>query len=93
MILSISSKTNEADSTKWVMQKLSEIECSAERKAKCANMILATKSHELSEENDTNYLTDVDLAILGTNQYDYQKYTEQIKRGIFNLSRFYVGYR
>lgn len=51
----------------------------AEKTAKCANMILATKSHERSEDNDTNYLTDTDLAILGKGSYDYQKYTEQIR--------------
>lgn len=42
-------------------------------------MILATKNHELSADNDTNYLLDADLAILGQTLDDYQKYTEQIR--------------
>ena len=61
------------------MQKLSEIKYPYEKIAKCANMILATKSHEPSEDNDTNYLIDADLAILGKSVYDYQKYSEQIR--------------
>lgn len=79
IIYKASGSTNEADSAKLAMQKLSEIGYPAERITKCASMILATKQHDLSEDNDTNYLIDADLAILGSSQYDYQKYTEQIR--------------
>lgn len=79
IIYKASSSTNEADSAKLAMLKLSEIGYPSEKIAKCSNMILATKSHESSEDSDTNYLTDADLAILGSNQYDYQKYSEQIR--------------
>lgn len=74
-----SSSSNEEDSAKLAMQKLNEIRYPAEKIAKCANMILATKSHELSEDNDTNYLIDTDLAILGKTAYEYQKYNEKIR--------------
>lgn len=79
IIYKASSKTNEADSAKLAIQKLSEIKYPADKIAKCSNMILATKAHEYSEDSDTNFLTDADLAILGSSQYDYQKYTEQIR--------------
>ena len=79
IIYKASSSTNEADSAKLAMQKLSEIGYSSEKIAKCSNMILATKAHEHSEDNDTNYLVDADLAILGSSQYDYQKYAEEIR--------------
>lgn len=79
IIYKASSSTNESDSAKLVMQKLSEIKYPKEKIAKCSNMILATKQHEHSEDDDTNYLTDADLAVLGSSQYDYQKYTEQIR--------------
>lgn len=79
IIFKASSSTNEADSAKLAMQKLSEIGYPAEKIAKCANMIVATKSHECAGDNDTNCLIDADLAILGSNQYDYQKYTEQVR--------------
>ncbi len=78
-IYKASSSTNEADSAKLATQRLKEIAFPAEKIAKCANMILATKQHEWAADSDTNYLTDADLAILGSNQYDYQKYTEQIR--------------
>ncbi|UPT69921.1 MAG: hypothetical protein M0D53_12370 [Flavobacterium sp. JAD_PAG50586_2] len=79
IIYKASSSNNEGDSAKLAMKRLSEIGYPAEKTAKCANMILATKQHKLSEDSDTNYLLDVDLAILGKNPEDYQKYTEQIR--------------
>lgn len=79
IIYKASSSSNEADSAKLAMQKLSELGYSSEKIAKCANMILATKQHEPSEDIDTNYLTDADLAVLGKSPYDYQKYSEQIR--------------
>ncbi|MEO5777334.1 MAG: hypothetical protein ABIQ27_10525 [Flavobacterium sp.] len=79
IIYKASISTNEGDSAKLAMQRLAVIGYPAEKAAKCANMILATKSHELSDDNDTNYLIDADLAVLGKTPYEYQKYTEQIR--------------
>ncbi|WP_291130968.1 hypothetical protein [Flavobacterium sp. UBA7682] len=79
IIYKASSITNEGDSAKLAMHRLSEIGYAADQIAKCANMILATKLHELSADSDTNFLTDADLSILGKNAEDYQKYTEQIR--------------
>jgi predicted metal-dependent HD superfamily phosphohydrolase len=42
-------------------------------------MILATKKYEFSDDIDTNYFTDSDLAILGKSSEVYQKYREQIR--------------
>ena len=61
------------------MQRLAEFRYPAGKIAKCANMIITTKEHLLSEDNDTNYLIDADLSILGRKADDYQKYTEQIR--------------
>lgn len=79
IIYKASSNTNEADSAKVAVQKLAEIGYPQQKIAKCSEMILATKQHEFSEDSDTNYLMDADLAILGSNPYEYQKYTEQIR--------------
>lgn len=79
IIYKASNNTNEADSAKLATLRLTEIAYPSEKITKCSNMILNTKSHERSEDSDTNYLTDADLAILGSNPYDYQKYTEQIR--------------
>ena len=69
------------DGVVMVVKRLFEIDYPAEKIAKCANMILATKQHERSEDNDTNILIDTDLAILGKSPYDYQKYTGRIRNG------------
>lgn len=79
IIYKASSSTNEQDSSKLAVKRLFEIDYPADKIAKCANMILATKQHERSEDNDTNYLTDADIGILGENPEEYQKYTEQIR--------------
>ncbi len=79
IIYKASGNSNEGDSAKLAMKRLSEIGYPAEKIAKCADMIMATKLHELSLDKDTNYLIDADLAILGKNAYEYQKYNEQIR--------------
>lgn len=73
------SSSNENDSAKLAMQRLSDLGYPAPKIAKCANMILATKQHKLSDDNDTNYLLDADLAIFGQPAEEYQKYSEQIR--------------
>lgn len=73
------SSSNESDSAKLVMERLSDLGYPAPKIAKCANMILATKQHTLSDDNDTNYLLDADLAIFGQPTEEYQKYSEQIR--------------
>lgn len=47
---------------------------------RCKQQILATRHHTLSEDPDTNYFTDADLAILGQDDAAYQKYSLQIRR-------------
>ena len=79
IIYKASSNTNEADSNKLAKKRLLEISYPVDKIEKCVAMILATKQHELSQDNDTNYLIDVDLAVLGKNSEDYLKYTEQIR--------------
>ncbi|MBJ7429202.1 MAG: hypothetical protein JHD28_09630, partial [Bacteroidia bacterium] len=43
------------------------------------NQILATQSHQNTNDTDTNYLTDADLSILGESWENYQVYAEQIR--------------
>jgi len=46
----------------------------------CFQQIEATKTHEPSEDHDTNILLDIDLSILGQDQNTYQEYTQQIRQ-------------
>lgn len=95
IVYKASSSSNEADSAKLMLEKLTQIGFPAERAAKCARMILATKQHEQSEDDDTNYLIDADLAILGANPEDYLRYSEQIRAeyAIFPDFMYNVGRR
>lgn len=48
--------------------------------AHCNEMILATRKHQLSPDNDTNLFTDADLSILGSNSEDYKAYSLAIRK-------------
>jgi predicted metal-dependent HD superfamily phosphohydrolase len=43
------------------------------------NQILATQSHQNTNDNDTNYFTDADLSILGESWENYLVYSQQIR--------------
>ena len=45
-----------------------------------ANLILATKKHELHEDNDVNFFTDADLSILGADAATYDQYAADIRK-------------
>ncbi|MDI9257939.1 HD domain-containing protein [Flavobacterium sedimenticola] len=79
IIYKASSSSNEEDSAKLAMQRLTEIKYPAEKIAKCAQLIIATKNHHLSEDADTNWLIDADLAVLGQNPETYQAYADNIR--------------
>lgn len=46
----------------------------------CFRQIEATKTHEKSEDKDTNILLDIDLSILGQRQDIYEEYCQQIRQ-------------
>lgn len=92
-IYKATSSTNEENSAKLAKKRLTEIGYPAERIAKCTAMIIATKKHERSQDSDTNYFIDADLAILGQQQEEYQKYTDQIREeyAIYPDFMYYPG--
>ncbi|SFT82209.1 Predicted metal-dependent phosphohydrolase, HD superfamily [Lishizhenia tianjinensis] len=47
---------------------------------KVFRMIEETKFHGLSEDNDTNFLMDIDLAILGQSLETYKRYYQNIRK-------------
>jgi predicted metal-dependent HD superfamily phosphohydrolase len=80
IIYKATSGTNEEDSAKLAQKRLAEIGFPAEKITTCAQMILATKNHQLTENTDTNLFTDADLAILGQPRDDYQQYSENVRK-------------
>ena len=47
---------------------------------RCEAQILATKLHQQSDDNDTNYFLDADLSILGQPWEAYLKYSKNVRR-------------
>jgi len=71
---------NEEGSAEDASHKLAMLNASNEQKDKCSRQILATKGHQLSPDTDTNYFTDADLAILGSDFDAYDQYARQIRK-------------
>ena len=73
-------KDNELKSAVFCKKHLNKINYPKEKIEKCYEYILATKSHKSNNENDLNFLLDFDLAILGSQWADYEKYLNQIRK-------------
>lgn len=71
---------NEKQSAELACSRLSQLNLDETRKQKCVSQILATKSHQLNPDSDTNYLIDADLAILGADQETYLNYSKQVRK-------------
>lgn len=71
---------NEEKSAKYALDKIGQLLLSQERIRKCKEQILATKSHQFSENSDTIFFIDADLSILGADPDIYHRYTEAIRK-------------
>ncbi|WDF48734.1 hypothetical protein PQ459_15490 [Chryseobacterium sp. KACC 21268] len=79
IVYKATSKDNEEKSAEIAKKRLEKINISNERITKIYNQILATKSHKKSDDSDTNFLLDADLAILGKDWNVYENYVRQIR--------------
>ena len=71
---------NEERSAEEASNKLALINAPDVQRDKCKRQILATKGHQLSTDADTNYFTDADLSILGSDFDEYDEYARQIRK-------------
>lgn len=71
---------NEERSAAFAGNHLTRMGCPPEKIAKCRRQILATKSHTLTPDTDTNLFTDADLSILGQPWPVYNKYRQNIRK-------------
>jgi predicted metal-dependent HD superfamily phosphohydrolase len=71
---------NEEKSANFAVSRLTKLGVSSDKIEKCVSQILATKTHELSDNNDTNLFTDADLAVLGRPWSEYEVYLMQIRK-------------
>lgn len=70
---------NEQKSADIAEDRLASLGVPGDKISRCKNQIMATKDHHDSPDNDTNYLVDFDLAILGDNPENYKDYTKKIR--------------
>ena len=72
--------SNEEKSAELAAKRLYETNFPQHKISKCVAMILATKKHLPTGDNDTDLFTDADLSILGQNWEQYTVYFNQIRK-------------
>ena len=80
MIYNITAKDNEEKSAILARLRLNKISFPKEKTERCVKMILATKSHDFSPDNDINLFVDADIVILGKSPDNYTIYKNQISQ-------------
>lgn len=70
---------NEAQSASLAEDRMRAISVTDDRIKKCKQQILATKDHRSAADEDTDWFTDADLAILGREWPAYKDYSEKIR--------------
>ncbi len=80
IIYNAASKSNEEKSALTAKERLSELGLPLDFIETVSDQILATKLHEKSKNEDTNYLLDADLSVLGKDFETYMDYTCKIRK-------------
>ncbi len=80
VIYDATSKLNEEKSADVAKERLKILSLNNEDLQQVYKQILATKSHQKSENEDTNFLLDADLSVLGKSSEVYLEYTKQIRK-------------
>lgn len=80
VIYDATSKANEEKSAAKAEKRLTELHINQDKISLISAQILATKSHQHSDDGDTNYLLDADLSVLGKDFKTYSEYTHNIRK-------------
>lgn len=80
VIYDASSKLNEEKSAEFARTRLQKLSVDEGSVGQIYKQILATKTHQKSDDPDTNYLLDADLSILGKSLEIYLGYTRKIRK-------------
>ncbi|REC47217.1 HD domain-containing protein [Chryseobacterium pennipullorum] len=80
IIYNPTSKSNEEKSALRAAERLSALGLPQNNIQYISDQILATRLHQKSEHEDTNYLLDADLSILGKDFESYLAYTKMIRK-------------
>lgn len=80
IIYNVNKKDNEEQSALLAAQRMQQLHCNSKLIEEVKEMILATKTHHVSDNNDINLFTDADLSILGKDISVYFDYGKQIRK-------------
>ncbi|HEX7846493.1 MAG TPA: hypothetical protein VF476_11895 [Chitinophagaceae bacterium] len=80
IIYKVSSKTNEIQSAELALKRLQSIGYPEKNARHCYDLIIATATHQKSNDADTNLFTDADLSILGQEREIYKAYCDNIRK-------------
>nr|WP_315028876.1 hypothetical protein [uncultured Chryseobacterium sp.] len=80
IIYEATSKSNEEKSAEFAKIRLAELGLDNDEIILISDHIIATKTHQHSKNEDTNYLLDADLSILGKDFETYSEYTKKIRK-------------
>lgn len=80
LIYNAKGQDNEQNSAEMARDRLTRLGVPSDKIVNCVYQIMATKDHKKSSDNDTNYVLDFDLAILGDSPENYLDYTQNIRK-------------
>lgn len=79
-VYKVQKQDNEEKSAQLAQERLTELGVPQQSCERCVRLILATKGHAYSEEEDTRLFTDADLSVLGKPWEVYEAYCRQIRQ-------------
>jgi predicted metal-dependent HD superfamily phosphohydrolase len=84
---------NEEKSAELAERRLGSMHVPEATTSKSCRIILATKRHERSDDDDVNFFTDADLSVLGREDAAYAAYYNQIRKeyAIYPDALYYPG--
>jgi predicted metal-dependent HD superfamily phosphohydrolase len=82
---------DEENSAELAIKRLQEISLPEIQINKIKSLILATKAHALSADNDTNIFNDADMSILGLDSETYTTYVKNVRLEYINSPNFDIG--
>lgn len=80
IIYNVLKSDNEEKSAELAEKRMNQVFVASETIQLCKEQILATKSHTISINSDTNHFTDADLSILGQSWETYSLYCQNVRK-------------
>lgn len=80
IVYNVLKKNNEEKSAELAKKRLAQLQVPDSVIHSTVELILATESHKLHQQNDINLFTDADLAVLGSDWIAYERYSRQIRK-------------